>query len=331
MANFDGGTLARRNPWHGKHSALAAAWDYSARQLSSLVESGKTEGVMTLGLAGSYARMEAGPAGDLDLVILVDDPLPDDLAQEVDERVRRSARDQGFHLPQSHGIFARPVREAELFAPVIGQIDESPRTFGLRIQWLLEMQPLQGAREFQRIQRRIVERYATDFVTAGPEKQWIYLLNDTIRYFRSLFLKYQWESRDNPARWELRNLKGRHSRTVLYAGLLFLLGESGIRKADKVEWLLNSLQLTPLERIAAIYQQYADNNLITVLNSYGEFVAWSGAEASRKTLGTAGMGRRSAEYLHWKQNADLLQQELIRFTLDRRSDWSPRFFQRLFF
>ena len=40
-----------------------------------------------------------------------------------------------------------------------------------------------------------------------------------------------------------------HSRLLIYAGLLFLLGESSHRDASAIRWLVGQLRLTPLERL----------------------------------------------------------------------------------
>ena len=167
----------------------------------------------------------------------------------------------------------------------VGQIDEPLTTFGLRFHLLLESQPVYGADAYRRLLEAVVERYAREYVALDPTKEWTYLLNDLIRYFHSLGIAYQWESIDGDHwNWRLRNVKFRHSRLVIYAGMLCLLGECSRERGDKVGWLTARLGLTPLERIAWVYAAEGDPHFERIARCYDTFLAAIGDPTFRHGL-----------------------------------------------
>lgn len=253
----------------------------------------------------------------------------------------------GLPRPTAEGIYAAPTtRQRLLVEAQPGKIDEDLATFGTRFQLLLDAQPVFGNEEFLRLRNSVVDWYASDYVAAAPHKEWSSLLNDLIRYFRSLCVTYQWGSLDAPPKWRLRNIKGRHSRLVMYAGLLFLLGESSREQTNKVQWLKERLSLTPLERIAWAYAEAGEPGFERIAECYETFLTAVGdpqlpvelaeevatadlpAEIAARTVLPR---EQNARYLGLKQNADRLLRELLRFVLARTDHWSDRFLEYLLF
>ena len=129
---------------------------------------------------------------------------------------------------------------------------------------LLEARPIFNDDLYNDVIDAVFERYAGD-VRRETHKQFAFLINDLIRYFRSICVNYQsmfWRENE---KWPLRNLKLRHSRVVMYAGLLFLLGQASCYSGDERVTLVRShLLLTPLERIALVYKEAKDDRFFKV-------------------------------------------------------------------
>ena len=154
-----------------------------------------------------------------------------------------------------------------------------------------------------------------------------------MRYFKSLCQTYMFGELASDYRWRLRNLKARHSRLLIYVGLLFLLGESSRTAERKQDWLAERLTWTPAERLAALYAEHGDDRfsiLAACLNRFVGAMSTPGfRESLRETLEPHSPLARESNpaFLTMKQNADEFLSELLRFALTRREDWAERFFE----
>src|SRR5439155_11811704 len=108
----------------------------------------------------------------------------------------------------------------QIVGPNVGDPEEPLRVFGKRLLLLLESQPVYDDAAYAALLDDIVERYAAGYVKEDPTKEWTFLLNDLIRYFRSVCVTYQPDFEHEKEKWSLRNVKLRHSRLIMYAGLL---------------------------------------------------------------------------------------------------------------
>ncbi len=320
--------------------ALSNAWQFSRQRLAQIAESLTAaklpSEIVTVGVAGSLARMEATVQSDCDLVVVlqadIDPQSPAGL--NAFRSVWKSLAGLNLEPPETEGIYAGPVSRQQLLEPsTIGLVSEDQRAFGSRILFLLELQPVWGEASFRDLSRAIVDRYAARYVALDSTKQWSYLLNDLVRYFKSLCQTYMFAELFDDRRWRLRNLKARHSRLLMYAGLLFLLGEASRITTDKPAWLADRLTWTPLERLAACYAAYNDPQVEILANRLNTFVAALSEPGFRQSLAEtvepdSPLARESnPHFATLKSNADDFLAELLRFALARRNDWADRFFE----
>jgi len=199
--------------------------------------------------------------------------------------------------------------------------------------FLQELQPVWGEAAFRDLTLQIVRRYASHYVAVDQSKQWTYLLNDLVRYFKSLCQTYMFGEISSDHRWRLRNLKARHSRLLIYVGLLFLLGESSRSSERKEDWLAARLTWTPAERLAALYAEHGDKRFRVLAGALNRFVGAMSTPGFRESLRESTepdspLARESnPAFLELKQSADQFLSELLRFALERRADWAERFFE----
>lgn len=287
--------------------------------------------IETLAAAGSLGRMEASDASDGDIIIVVKDGTPEDRAQAVYDDVWN--RLEGVERPNATGVFSNHATEGQLHSDSVGDPQESSKTLGKRLLLLLESQPLYNDEAYWSLIERIVDQYAKNYVALDSTKEWAFLINDLIRYFRSICVSYQFSFNEQKEKWALRNVKLRHSRLIMYSGLLFLLGEASKERKDKVSWLKRHLRYTPLERIALAYDANGDRSFHRLIGLYDVFQAALNSEVRTKLNVEYAHRYDHPEFARLKANSDALVAELLRFVFARQAneDWSARFFEYLIF
>jgi hypothetical protein len=279
--------------------------------------------------------MEQTPHSDVDLIVVLHDDCDDSRAAEVYDSVWLSLAAVGLSRPKPNGIFATPTTQSQLCRPSdVGKVDEEMTVFGKRIQLLLDAQPLYEEAAFRSLQASILTRYGQDDALRHDDGCWTYLQRDLIRYFQSMAIHCQGRDRDQAGAWRLRNLKLQHSRRLMAAGLLFMLGECTTRSSDSSNWLLSQLSLTPLERVAAVFSTYNDEGFATIAACCEQFLAALQADAFRRRLTSppkapSTLPDECEDYRRLHRNGRQLAAELQRFLLARRGCWSHRFFESL--
>ncbi len=320
------------------YPALQAAWSFSQRRLReikhTLAAASLSPDIVTVGIAGSLARMEATAESDCDLVVVLRSDVAREVGLKVFADVWRALAPLELEAPQPGGIYAAPVLIDQLLDPqTLGKVSEDQRVFGSRMLFLQELQPVWGEGPFRELARAIVQRYAAHYVAVDQSKQWSYLLNDLVRYYKSLCQTYMFGELGRDDCWRLRNLKARHSRLLIYVGLLFLLGESSRTTDRKESWLAARLTWTPAERLAALYAEHRDDRFRILAGCLNRFVEAMSTPGFRESLAetiepNSPLARESnSEFTQMKQNGDEFLAELLRFALTRREDWAERFFE----
>lgn len=330
-----------------RYLALQGNWEKTATfvpLLRGALEDGLqgVAGIRCVAAAGSVGRMEASTQSDADLIIVLRDDVDPQSSEGkgIYEQVWAALEGAGFgdseesrlDRPNPQGVFAEPCTTKQLIGPDVGSASEPRSVTAKRLLLLLESQPILGEPEYGKLMQEIVSRYAADYVASDPRKEWTFLLNDLIKYFRALCVHYQWEFKHDNSRWPLRNLKLRHSRLIMYGGLLSLLGEASTQRREKVDWLHSRLCLTPLERIGWVYGLNRDWCFHRIMGLYNVFMGRLNEEDFRLALeGEYEERFANSLYADLKANSDGLVAELLRFVLSRRGCWSERFFEYLVF
>ncbi len=320
---------------------LDAAWKRSRRTLTSihqhLLAADLPPDIVTVAVSGSLGRMEQLPHSDVDLIVIVRDELAvdRDAMCRAYQAVWSGLRPLGLPPPQNDGIFATPATRARLCRDSDrGRINEDLVTFGQRIQLLLDCQPVYGHAAFQSLVGGVLERYLGDLPRRG-DCQWAYLLHDLGRYFHSLAVAAHWKQRESPGKWRIRNIKRLHSRRVLQAGLLWLLGESSKSDQDRFSWVLQRLTWTPLERLGMVHAENQSPNFARILVCYETFLERMQDDALRRRLELFPADGRQLgdqpDFAQLRSNAESLAEELVGFLLERRQVWSRAFYESLIF
>lgn len=310
---------------------LEAAWPRTRAtfaEMRACLEADPVEGVRSVVVSGSLGRMEQLPASDGDLIVVVDDRT----AWDVDacgtawNRVWDLIEPVGLARPRGHGIFSEVTSPSELGdLSTRGVIDERVGPYGRRIQLLLDAQPVYGSESYADVLTSVLERFADP---SPGRSEWVYLLNESIRYFRSMCVSAQWEHREAAGAWRVRNGKLRHSRLLNYVGLLVSLGEASRQGVRDIAWLRERLKLTPLERVLAVADTESAREVMATYERFLELLADPAFVERLKADWPAGERHdpgATGEYGSLRENAHKLQVLLLHVVRQRQDQWTSRF------
>ncbi|WP_375267827.1 nucleotidyltransferase domain-containing protein [Phenylobacterium sp.] len=227
---------------------------------------------------GSYARREATVGSDLDFYVLV--PAGTAAGESTwFEAAKRSIAKVVTKPPAADGAFDSCIPIGELLNNFGGEHDTN-KTITRRMLYLLEGEYLTNEPEFRRIRRDIIQRYVSE--TREDRHLAQYLLNDIIRYWRTITVDYAFKTQDAGKPWAIRNIKLVFSRKLIYASGLFSVAMTPDRGQDEKIAIIEELfSMTPLDRMSEIC---GTDQVEGLRDCYDKFLAWMDDEKTRQHL-----------------------------------------------
>lgn len=258
-------------------------------------------------LMGSWGRAEVTSGSDDDFMVLVDGEQRDEVepsVTDVQEALGRSPGDQG--------VFGRPVFSRSLVDNV-GLDRDDNTNLTRRMLLTLESVPLTAAEVYERAREKVLARYLGESIKDYRPPR--FLLNDTVRYWRTVCVDFAGKELEGPHKWGLRNAKLRTSRKVLFAsGLLPILECAKFDREAIPGFLRERLAMPPTDRIAACFLEYgAADSGARALGAYDEFLGLLDDEAFRRALFevTRETADRSPEFGEVARLGEELEQGLL--------------------
>ncbi|MEH6671631.1 nucleotidyltransferase domain-containing protein [Halopseudomonas sp.] len=226
---------------------------------------------VTIVATGSYGRGEASESSDLDVFILFDSDRPAEEVLQTELELIKIALEKVVPNPAGDtGTFGPDVtiRFDEMLKNLGGDGDTN-QSLTRRMLLLLEGTWLYGADRFARYRCDLLEKYIKE---GDPDRQISrFLLNDIIRYYRTITTDFEYKVSEGKKPWGLRNVKLRFSRKLLYFGGVLVVAE--IATADqegKLARLPGLLDLPVLERIHSIGQK--NKHTTDIFEAYEAFL-----------------------------------------------------------
>ncbi len=227
--------------------------------------------------AGSLGRGDVGKNSDLDIFFLttVDEQYRSNIAEiEILSEVLKIGRELEYPEFSNDGEFLKIHSSPGMLDALGAPRDDSENLFTTRMLLLLESRFLCNEEVYNQIIEAIVSHYFRD---SRGKKSYrpLFLLNDLLRFWRTLCLNYE-IIRDEPNRpWRKKNINLKFSRMLtVFATILPLITVSDYRKSD----LITLTKLPPLQRFSSALDRVNDKSLLSefleFLNLYDEFLCW---------------------------------------------------------
>lgn len=220
---------------------------------------------LVVGINGSYARREATKGSDIDLFFLTTQKHAELIQDKQDEFRAFMKSNLGLRLPSIGGVFEHPLSVDDVME-IGGQPDDNT-TITRRMLLLLEGEWLFNKEEFEKIRDNLLERYLHD--KPAEDKICMFLLNDIIRYWRTICVDLEHKIYGGQRAREIRLIKLRFSRMLLYASGVFAVGSSfGLPYREKLQHLRDMFAIHAIERMRSI----VGDEFEEALGIYGRFL-----------------------------------------------------------
>ncbi|SEA52332.1 nucleotidyltransferase domain-containing protein [Marinobacterium iners] len=258
---------------------ITAAKKYTGSQLQVLrqeiaqcLSGSEYSDAITVVTTGSYGRGEATAESDLDCFILFDRDLPaeDVISKELEaisdvmtRHIEKSAGDTGTFGPDAR------IRFSDMLVNIGGQHDTN-ESLTRRLLFLLEGTWLFNEQSFTEYRQQLLEKHIK---SGSPDEQVPrFLLNDIIRYYRTIATDFEFKTSESKKSWGLRNIKLRFSRKLLYfSGIIVAAELKGLEREDKIQRALELFDQTGLQRLQGLGEELNATN--EILKTYESFMA----------------------------------------------------------
>ena len=272
------------------HTGLAARQRESERRLCALRDKTKEEFAdwsgpsLNIFCAGSLARLEIGKMSDLDIFIVVGNGNKDhslfNKMIAVNDAIDFPEFDykEDFHKVHSIG---------EIKNATGSRRDDNDNLFTTRMLMLLESRAVFSQDAYQKNIREVIGMYCRDDqLQQGGEFRPLFLINDILRYWRTLCLNYE-ERRSQDLPWRKKNVNLKFSRMLtIFATVLRVI----VAKPENFrEDMAQICQFSPLQRLAQGLDFLDDDRLFSgdkeackwsdFLDIYEEFLSWKENES----------------------------------------------------
>lgn len=247
-------------------------------------------------VTGSFGRLEASEYSDLDLFFVQtsDDP-PAQIGRIdktlLDADIIKLARELQFPEFSRDGQFLEVHQLESILKHLGGPKDDFRNFFTARLLLLLESRPIYGTSVYEQVLQSLVEAYYRDYQDHERDFRPVFLVNDIVRFWKTLCLNYEHRrnlpTNEEPlrAKSHLKNFKLKFSRMLTcYSALAWIASQDPGPEPNDV---FEMVKLTPVQRIRAVAELNLEvmDCIQKALSHYSWFLQV--------------VGRREAEVLEW--------------------------------
>lgn len=233
-------------------------------------------------VTGSYGRDEASEASDMDWFLVIDETkikLTEEEKESILTNVASIINESVEINTGSTNTFASLIQISDLLENYGGD-KETNQGFTRRMLYLLESKALYNDEMYIELKKKIVELYIKDSVSDHNLSR--FLLNDIIRYYRTICTDYEFKVNEQDKSWGVRKIKLRFSRKILYfSGLIMVAKTCSLSRSEKIEETFSLLTLPPIARIKNICGEVQSEKM---LEYYDEFLEEISNPEVRKSL-----------------------------------------------
>jgi predicted nucleotidyltransferase len=237
----------------------------------------------TVFVAGSMGRSEMGTRSDIDLFVIsrrnCDDAEKAQLIEALD-----SLNAKLGYPPFSNRRFLKVYQLDDLLQKTGSPQDDNENCFTVRMLLLLESRVLANKDTYSLIVEEVLEQYFRD-ERGKMSYRPLFLLNDVLRYWRTLCLNYEELRHDRARPWWKKNINLKFSRMLtVFATVAALTVHDVHSMAD----FRPTCDLTPIRRLTLALDSLNDNSLLQgfgrFLLDYEQFLCWKEDETIDATV-----------------------------------------------
>lgn len=227
---------------------------------------------------GSYARLEASSESDIDFFILAPKGVSKGSAEKIVSGVRKVLLEVVGTPPAEDGVFSSTVELGSL-AKQIGGAKDSNSLITRRILFLTEGRAVVGKEVFDNERDAVLRVYVRN--TLRDHQLGRFLLNDVIRFYRTMCVDFEHKTVQSGKPWGIRNIKLVFSRKMLYFGGVLICAEIANKNYDaKIEAAKELMAMSPIERVRKVCGAASDD----ALKEYDYFLSQMADPAVRSHL-----------------------------------------------
>ena len=210
-------------------------------------------------VTGSFGRLEASKYSDLDIFFIHEGSschscsMPRIKKTLLDADLIRAAQELRFPDFSNDGEYLEVHYIDDILNNLGGPRDDFQNHFTARLLLLLESRPLYNESFYENVMKKIIYSYYRDYHDHEDSFSPIFLINDIIRFWRTLCLNYEHRRNRLPDDNELKknknhlaNLKLKFSRLVTCYATIILIS---INQSISPEDLVKTFKLSPFDRL----------------------------------------------------------------------------------
>lgn len=249
---------------------------------------------------GSVARKELTDSSDFDAFLISDGQL-DSRQLESAEKFWLSAKEgSGLGDPGGSGTFSGDqVLDLNEMVQNIGGLDDDNNKITQRMLVILESVPIGNVLIYNRLRDKLIERYISDQIT--NHQLGLFLLNDIIRYYRTICIDFEFKTTEQKKAWGLRNIKLVYSRKLIYFAGIVMCAEMAQQSYKEKRCLFKfMMDMTPIERLIYVFGTDIYKSLL-IYNSFLNKISDSNV---REALNEVDSGARTESEVFTKLKND---------------------------
>jgi hypothetical protein len=260
------------------HMGLAARLEASTERFHSVREMFSSDELLSndklsIFCAGSLGRGECSAFSDLDVFAITTDEDASRLFEvKVLSKLIELNDKLGFPAFSQAMRYLRLYKYKDLVDHTGKPIDDSENSFTTRMLLILESKALSNNEKYENVMSGVVTNYFRDNLGKSDFRP-LFLINDLLRYWRTLCLNYEECRGDHSKPWRKKNINLKFSRmTTVFSTVCLLM----VERPREAEEFLSMAKLTPLERLARAVHGLDDPELLCrfeiFLDGYEDFL-----------------------------------------------------------
>jgi predicted nucleotidyltransferase len=214
---------------------------------------------LTIYTAGSYGRLEASKHSDIDLFFVLSKPRSFFEEIRVPEiRLLSELVEIGYMMSfpkfSNDGHFLKLLFLNDILDNLGSPADDYYNHFTARMLLLLESKPIYGAEIYTRLLNETIKSYFRDYEHHPTDFRPTFLINDIIRFWKTLCLNYEHKRNQITARTaikhKIKNFKFGYSRLMTCFATVALL--STYRDTISPKSVADICRMTPTQRLITL-------------------------------------------------------------------------------